>query len=213
MKLSEQSFSWYDRSLISGRSLIEAFRGKEFEGGFHLSGTQDLLETLTILDEYMSIYPTHEFRELASNQDLEVDRVWNEPIDARVTFSRSIVSHCRISQEKETQKRGAEGNVKEKNIQVWLCLVNLIQHDYYPRTGDEFEFRGIDYRITFTTVDPDDYFQLTGLPLYVRCDAEVKQKSSYMGRHVPGSVQEPENPPPVAPDPINQSDSLSYLPL
>jgi len=209
MKISSRQFYWYDGASITGLSLTNAAKGLEFEGGTQLSGIQDLFEYLAIIEEGMSAYPLTEFKELASDKDLAVDEVWHEPGDLRKSFSRSLKIHCRIQQDKVTQKRGGEGNQKERPTQVWIGIPDLLTHDYYPQPGDEFEFRGVSYQIILSTTDPEDYFHVSGVPLYVRCEAEVKQQSSLPSRYVPEVLEEPEKPSLVDPSKISVQDQSS----
>lgn len=177
MKISEVKFHWYDESQITGPSIIQAFMSKDFDGTNQLSGLPDLLEYCAVIEEYMSIYPEITFRELGKNRDMNVGGVWEEPENLALKFSRSLKINARVQQEKVSRKRGAEGNSKEAKMEVWIGLPDMIKHDYYPRPGDEFVFRGTPYQLSLTTTDPEDYFQLTGVPLYVRGEAMVKQQS------------------------------------
>lgn len=194
MHLAEKRFYWYDNELVVGRDLVRAFIDKTTDGGTKTSGLPDLLEYFEIIDEHMSLYPQLEFKELADNRTLQVDPVWIEPKDLKKTFARVMRLHCRVQQEKVTQKRGPDGNVKTVPMQVWVAMPTLLGADYYPTVGDEFEFRGIPHVLTLVTVDPEDYFQLSAVPIYVRCECEVKQLSGTPVAFVRGAREEPGKP-------------------
>lgn len=194
MQLSERRFYWYDGTLLVGRDLAKAFMSKDFDGKTQLSGLPDLIEYFAIIEEYMTAYPALEFKELASNLRLQVDTVWHEPKELKKLFDRAMKLHCRVQQEKVSQKRGNDGNFKTTPMQLWLAMPDLLRHDYYPAPGDEFEFRGIPHVLTLVTVDPEDYFSVSAVPVYVRCDCEVKQLSGVPVSFVPGALEEPGKP-------------------
>jgi len=213
MRLEEKRFYWYDSQIVVGRDLTRAFIDKILDGEAKLSGLPDLLEYFEIVYEYMSVYPQLEFKELDDNKTLQVDPVWTEPRDLKKTFSRVMKLHCRVQQEKVTQKRGPDGNVRVVPMQVWLAMPTLLQADYYPTVGDEFEFRGIPHVLTLVTVDPEDYFQLSAVPVYVRCECEVKQLSGMPVAFVGGAREEPGKPSSYDPSQRNVRDPSTGSPV
>lgn len=168
MKWIEQTLFAYEDALFQGKTLDEIMAGKKLK--FALSGLADLRQSLLIIEELYRQFPKLTVKEL---QVGPMDPIWLEQKDTRKQFSRTLKVPFHISQEKPSIKREPHGEVQDKPTIFHLATIVAFRLDYVPRTGDQILYRDTLYDITRTFVDPKDYFQQSGFPVYVRCESRV----------------------------------------
>lgn len=167
MRFQRQHLFAYEPGFFQGATLDQLLATKP---GFPLSGLADLRETLFMTEDAFRNYPVLRFKERDFG---EVDKTWLESKDTQRRFSRSIEMRCFVKQDRPGHKREPWGEQIDRPTSFHLATVLAWRHDYVPSAGDHVPYRDQVFELTRVYVDPEDYFQQSAFPLYLRCDAKV----------------------------------------
>lgn len=179
MQFKEYGIFAHEKELFRGFDIDDLFRNPE-DGIAHqeyaLSGLADYVEAANIVFEwYCRNYPTILIREMKNYHRGEIDGIYNEPNARRKEFSRAINVSAKITQDRVSFRYRQMGAERKQAIILYFGILNLHSVDYWPRIGDEFNYRGVLYEISLVHVDPTDYWQQTGWPMHVTCHARQIQ--------------------------------------
>jgi hypothetical protein len=140
-----------------------------------LSGLEDIVEAQRICLEYATTsYALMTFKELArASTGAEIDDLYNEPVTAQRTFTRSVFLHPGCTYADPDLKFQKTGWDFSQPVKMGLSVLELRMQDYYPEAGDELLLYGRVYQLGKVYVSVDKFFAQTGIPLWVTAEAEI----------------------------------------
>lgn len=161
----------YEREMLAGFTIEELTQKRTDK--FNVSGLDDLVETMLVIEEFYSNHPVLTWKEASVG---EVDVVFLE--SQNKAYSRLVEFPVFVKQETPRNNREAWGESIVRPTTAHLAVITLIRADYLPTAGDVFKFLNQWLEVTRVYVDPVDYYQTTGFPLYIRCDTRVANVDS-----------------------------------
>lgn len=176
MRFNSHKLFSYDEELAPENHLLGILRraADPATRRVKLSATQDLEETLIIIQEWYRQVPRIVIKELKRAEDgLAFDDLYNEPAKGRREFSRLMSIHTHVTYQDPDIKYDKIGQSVDQPITCHHSLLDLFEHDYFPDVGDMVLYLGRPYQVTKTWVPVSDQMQATGVPLHVCSNAEI----------------------------------------
>lgn len=184
MEFSHKQVFIYDQSRRAKFEFSEVLKAYENRSGripsqFALSGLDDLVNAMHIIEEYYSRNFAHvDFKELRRGIGLEpvvVDHLYNEPAALRREFSRVIPIPVFVNQEDKVTKLAKQGAQTNHVVEFCTGMITLYRANYFPEIGDEVVWLGSLYHIGEVVYKRDHLHQNTGFPLHVTLKCVIQQ--------------------------------------
>lgn len=155
------------------KEVVDVYHNKQnaVKGGFALTGLQDYIQVLLLLNEYYEKnLPKLHFKEIRRDSTrgaTVIDSLYNEPKSLRKEFSRILQLNTHVNQQDKDTKLQKQGAQTTQEVEFCVGIWSLYQTDYYPEIGDEVVWMGEAYQVGEVIVRKDHYHTMTGAPLHV----------------------------------------------
>lgn len=168
VKFSSVLFSAHCSSFHIGN--LDSFLLNPGSSEFAIGGMADLGQTLAQGHEFLSATcPRIEFLE----KQPSLPGVYRDNDGKPSKFQRQIELPIYVKESERTFNWKGGKQAFEQPAKFYASPISLRQTDYIPSSGDVFRWRDTWRQITTTKVDPSDYFQNTGFPLYILLESSL----------------------------------------
>lgn len=166
MRFQNQIFPSYDAKPITA-TFADFFNGAVGSEPFVLSGLSEVRQTLLMTEEWMQGTQSKlNFHE----KDLLDPGIYRDG-NGLTGYGRVVSLPIRVV-EQERQFIWKNGQAAfEQKFEAFVSPVSLHRTDYFPAAGDVFKWRDTWRQINAVKVNPTDYFQNTGFPLYIMIES------------------------------------------
>ena len=170
MNFSGVIFQAHDSDRVAGSFadiISEAVHGNT---AFALGGIGDLKETLLMSEEWMdAMMPKIKFLE----KEQVAPGIYRDGNGKPANVTREILLPINLKEQPRqfSWKDGQQSFTQE--LDAFVSPVSLYRANYYPSPGDVFQWRDTWRQVTIVKVDPSDYFQNTGFPVYIKIESSL----------------------------------------
>ena len=170
MNFSDNLFPVHDSDRIIGR-FSDFFDEKIFGSEpFAISGMSDIRMNLLMTEEYMdAMMPKVRFLE----KDPVAPGIYRDGNGNPSKVNRELLLPLSLkeSQRKFSWKESQQSVTQD--LDAFVSPVSLYRANYYPAAGDLFLWRDLWRQVTVIKINPSDYFQNTGFPLYLHIESSL----------------------------------------